>query len=87
MHVVSRILHFDDRASRTVKNILEAGGRDLEKATVGDMDKGNDRFVCLKRTFGEKCDGKRTVRVWSWRDAVGVLKTNLPLLPLTAAFL
>ena len=85
----SEHLHFDDRASRTVKNILEACGMNWARTTVGDMDKRNDRFVCLKCTFGEKCDGKRTVRVWSWRDAVDVLKTNKKnkLLPLTAAFL
>lgn len=68
----SEHLHFDDRASRTVKNILEACGLDWEKTTVADMDGRNDRLVCLKCTFGAKCDGERTVRVWSWRDAVGL---------------
>lgn len=77
-------LHFDDRASRTVKNILEACDLDWKKTTVADMDGRNDRLVCLKCTFGAKCDGERRVRVWSWRDAVGVLNKNEPmLLPLT----
>jgi hypothetical protein len=74
----SEHLHFDERASRTVKNILEACGLNWEKTTVADMDGRNDRLVCLKCTFGAKCDGERRVRVWSWRDAVGNLpKMNL----------
>ena len=64
-----------DRASRTVNNILQACGLEWEKTTVEDMDKRDHIvFVCLKCTFDAKCDGERiSVRVCSWRDAVGVL--------------
>ena len=66
----SEELQIDERASRTVKNILESCGLNWEETTVEDMDRRDDRFVCLKCTFGAKCDGQRRVRVWSWRDAV-----------------
>ncbi|KDR86106.1 hypothetical protein GALMADRAFT_235341 [Galerina marginata CBS 339.88] len=63
-------LEFDDKASRIVKNLLDAAELSYDSTTVQDMDTLDQRFVCLKCSFGGKCDGSRRVRVWSWRDAV-----------------
>ena len=62
-------LEFDEKASKTVKNILDACNLS-HKTRVDELDALDFRFVCLKCSFGNKCDGERRVRVWSWRDAV-----------------
>lgn len=70
-------LEFDDNASKTVKNILTACGLN-DKTRVDELDELDYRVVCLKCTFGNKCDGERRVRVWSWRDAVCISTEFLP---------
>lgn len=62
-------LRFDEKASRVVKQLLQAVGLELS-TTTKEMDRLDHRFVCLKCTFGSRCDGSRVVRIWSWRDAV-----------------
>jgi len=64
-------LEFDDKASKTVKNLLDACGLNHQTKVV-ELDELDYRFVCLKCSFGQKCDGERKVRVWSWRDAVRI---------------
>ncbi|KAF9480602.1 hypothetical protein BDN70DRAFT_877441 [Pholiota conissans] len=63
-------LEFDERASRTTKNILDACGMAWKTTTTKELDDRDPRLVCLKCSFGARCDGERRVRVWSWRDAV-----------------
>ncbi|KAF9523114.1 hypothetical protein CPB83DRAFT_863488 [Crepidotus variabilis] len=67
---VKKKLTFDEKASKTVRNLLAACKMDPATTTAARLDQVNRRFVCLKCTFGIKCDGERSVRVWSWRDAV-----------------
>lgn len=66
---VSERLEFDEKASRMVKNLLDASGLN-HKTKVAELDERDCRFVCLKCSFGQKSDGERRARVWSWRDAV-----------------
>jgi len=65
-------LEFDEKASRIVRNLLDSAGLKWERTTVEEIDKLDLRFVCMKCTFGNKCDGSRRVRVWPWRDAVSI---------------
>jgi hypothetical protein len=60
----------DEKASRTVKRILEACGLDDMITTTEDMDKLDARFICLKCSYGARCDGQRPRKVMSWRNAV-----------------
>lgn len=64
----TRWLFFDDKASRTVKNILDACGMP-STTTVQEMDEADPRLVCLKCSFGAKCDGERIFSVLTWRNA------------------
>ena len=63
-------LAFDDKASRTIKNILEACKLDPKSTTVEVLDKLDLRLVCLKCSFGAKPNGERWFPVRSWRNAV-----------------
>ncbi|KAF8186010.1 hypothetical protein BJ912DRAFT_1060446 [Pholiota molesta] len=63
-------LEFDEQASRATRNILVACCMDWKKTTTKQLDELDPRLVCLKCSFGVRCDGERKVRVWTWRDAV-----------------
>ncbi|KAG7100090.1 hypothetical protein E1B28_001871 [Marasmius oreades] len=60
---------FDQKASRTVQNILKACGMSLH-TTTEQLDAADPRVVCLKCTYGAKCDGERRFPVLTWRTAV-----------------
>uniref|UniRef100_A0A0W0FTM3 F-box domain-containing protein n=1 Tax=Moniliophthora roreri TaxID=221103 RepID=A0A0W0FTM3_MONRR len=62
-------LTYDEKASRTVRNILDACGMD-RKATVESVDEADPRVVCLKCSFGAKPDGVRRYPILTWRGAV-----------------
>ncbi|KAF6753210.1 hypothetical protein DFP72DRAFT_902203 [Ephemerocybe angulata] len=62
-------LVFDDKASDVVKKILKASGLSV-KTKVGELDKIDPKLVCLKCTYGGKCDGERRVTVRTWRNSV-----------------
>ncbi|KAJ6609339.1 hypothetical protein B0H10DRAFT_479554 [Mycena sp. CBHHK59/15] len=63
-------LFFDEKASRAVKKILEACGLDYSKVTTQEMDDFDHRLICLKCSYGAKCDGQRPRTVMPWRNAV-----------------
>jgi hypothetical protein len=63
-------LEYDEKASRVVKKILLACGWNWKTMTVKELDKLDPRLVCLKCTYGHRCDGERRVSVRSWRNAV-----------------
>ncbi|KAJ7103187.1 hypothetical protein B0H15DRAFT_811322 [Mycena belliarum] len=63
-------LFFDEKASRAVKRLLEACGLDYRIVTVEEMDSADPLFICLKCSYGAKCDGQRPRKVFSWRNAV-----------------
>jgi hypothetical protein len=63
-------LEFDKEASRTVKNILDACDLDWREATVSELDDLDPRLVCLKCSYGNRCDGERPMIVRSWRESV-----------------
>ncbi|KAJ6502632.1 hypothetical protein DFH09DRAFT_1001170 [Mycena vulgaris] len=63
-------LFFDEKASRAVKKILEACGWDYRVVTTEDMDILDPWFICLKCSYGAKCDGQRPRKVMPWRNAV-----------------
>ncbi|KAG1779671.1 hypothetical protein EV702DRAFT_1085829 [Suillus placidus] len=63
-------LEFDEKASRTVKNILDACDLDWREATVLELDNLDPRLVCLKCSYGNCCDGERPMTVRSWRESV-----------------
>ncbi|KAJ3878655.1 hypothetical protein F5051DRAFT_452188 [Lentinula edodes] len=65
----TRWLFFDDKASRTVKNILTACRMPLS-TKVQHLDREDPRLVCLKCSFGAKCDGERLFSIMTWRTAV-----------------
>ncbi|KAJ3836175.1 hypothetical protein F5878DRAFT_625885 [Lentinula raphanica] len=62
-------LSVDDKASRTVSNILTACGMS-PYTKVQEIDQEDPRLVCLKCTYGAKCDGERYCNVMTWRTAV-----------------
>lgn len=80
----TRWLFFDDKASRTVKNILTACRMPLS-TRVQHLDREDPRLVCLKCSFGAKCDGERVFSVMTWRTAVRRLsgKANIAFLILS----
>ncbi|KAG2069481.1 hypothetical protein BDR04DRAFT_1055483 [Suillus decipiens] len=63
-------LEFDTKASRTVKNILDACDLDWREVTVSRLDHLDPRLVCLKCSYGNHCDGERPMIVRSWRESV-----------------
>ncbi|KAJ7651573.1 hypothetical protein DFH06DRAFT_1207421 [Mycena polygramma] len=63
-------LFFDEKASRVVKRLLEACGLNHEVVTTQEMDELDPRFICLKCSYGAKCDGQRPRKVMPWRNAV-----------------
>ncbi|EPQ54501.1 hypothetical protein GLOTRDRAFT_139079 [Gloeophyllum trabeum ATCC 11539] len=63
-------LVFDEKASKVVVNILVACGMDPRTTTVAELDKEDPRLVCLKCTYGHRCDGERRVQVRCWRNMV-----------------
>lgn len=63
-------LFFDNKASRTVQKILDACGLDYKTVTAEELDEHDPRIVCLKCSFGYKCDGERGFPVRTWRNAV-----------------
>ncbi|KAJ3984916.1 hypothetical protein F5890DRAFT_1513663 [Lentinula detonsa] len=65
----ARWLFFDDKASRTVRSILTACGMS-QSAKVQQLDQEDPRLICLKCSFGAKCDGERSFSVMTWRTAV-----------------
>ncbi|KAK0209119.1 hypothetical protein DFS33DRAFT_1307755 [Desarmillaria ectypa] len=62
-------LVFDFKASRVVQKILDTCNLN-PKTTVEQLDKVDPRVVCLKCSFGAKCDGERIFPVLTWRTAV-----------------
>lgn len=67
----TRWLSFNEKGSRTVKNILNACGMPMT-TRVQQLDQADPRLVCLKCSFGAKCDGERSFSVMTWRTAVSV---------------
>ncbi|KAF7337550.1 F-box domain-containing protein [Mycena sanguinolenta] len=63
-------IFFDGKASRAAKGVLEACGLDPNVVTTKDMDDMDPRFICLKCSYGAKCDGQRPRKVMGWRKAV-----------------
>ncbi|KIJ66542.1 hypothetical protein HYDPIDRAFT_26881 [Hydnomerulius pinastri MD-312] len=63
-------LVYNARASRTVKNVVEACGLDPEYTTPQTLDKLDPRLVCLKCSYGNLPDGERIMTVRTWRDSV-----------------
>jgi hypothetical protein len=66
----AKSLFFDRKASRAVERVLEACGLDPNVVTTEQMDKMDPRFICLKCSYGAKCDGQRPRTVMPWRNAV-----------------
>ncbi|KAK0500900.1 hypothetical protein EDD18DRAFT_1146486 [Armillaria luteobubalina] len=62
-------LVFDYKASRVVRKILNTCNLDVN-ITVEELDKVDPRVVCLKCSFGAKCDGERIFPILTWRTAV-----------------
>lgn len=62
-------LVFDHKASRVVRKILDTCNLN-PRTTVDQLDKADPRVVCLKCSFGAKCDGERIFPVLTWRTAV-----------------
>ncbi|KAJ6575478.1 hypothetical protein B0H19DRAFT_987683 [Mycena capillaripes] len=65
-----KTIFFDEKASRAVKRVLEACGLDYNVVTTQEMDVMDPRFICLKCSYGAKCDGQRPRMVMPWRNAV-----------------
>jgi hypothetical protein len=63
-------LEYDEKASRVVRKILQDCGWDWKTMTVEELDRLDPRLVCLKCTYGHRCDGERRVSVRNWRSAV-----------------
>ncbi|TFK52553.1 hypothetical protein OE88DRAFT_1419649 [Heliocybe sulcata] len=63
-------LRLDVKASKIVANIVMACGMDPRTTTVEEMDKMDARVVCLKCTYGNKCDGEHRIQVRTWRNMV-----------------
>jgi hypothetical protein len=63
-------LEFDKKASQTVKNIIHACDLDWRVATVSELDDLDPRLVCLKCSYGNRCDGERPMIARSWRESV-----------------
>ncbi|KAG1763866.1 hypothetical protein EDD22DRAFT_885733 [Suillus occidentalis] len=63
-------LDFDDKAARTVKNILDACDLNWREVTVSALDDLDPRLVCLKCSYGNRCDGERPMIIRSWRESV-----------------
>ncbi|EEB90557.1 hypothetical protein MPER_11218, partial [Moniliophthora perniciosa FA553] len=61
-------LTYDEKASRTVRNILDACGMD-RKATTESVDEADPRVVCLKCSFGAKPDGVQHSMKKHWGDS------------------
>ncbi|KAJ7897237.1 hypothetical protein B0H14DRAFT_2332732 [Mycena olivaceomarginata] len=66
----AKSMFFDRKASRAVERVLEACGLDPNVVTTEQMDKMDPRFICLKCSYGAKCDGQRPRTVMPWRNAV-----------------
>ena len=62
-------LEYDSKASRCVENLLSAAQRKLD-TTAAEMDRANERFACLKCSYGGRIDGDRLMNVFHWRSAV-----------------
>ncbi|KAJ7150392.1 hypothetical protein C8R46DRAFT_1124874 [Mycena filopes] len=63
-------IFFNEKASKAVKRLLLACGLDHNVTTTQEMDELDPRFICLKCSYGAKCDGQRPRKVMSWRHAV-----------------
>jgi hypothetical protein len=57
-------------ASGVVRKIIETCGWNWKTMTAKELDKLDPRLVCLKCTWGHRCDGERRVTVRNWRSAV-----------------
>jgi len=62
-------LEFDTKASKCVENLLSASKRSPH-TTSAEMDKANERFACLKCSYGARIDGERPMNIFHWRAAV-----------------
>ena len=63
-------LEFDEKASSVVRKIMETCGWNWKTMTVEELDRLDPRLVCLKCSWGHRCDGERRVTVRNWRAAV-----------------
>lgn len=63
-------LEYDEKAARVVQKILDACGWDWKTMTTERLDQLDPRLVCLKCSWGNRCDGDRIMTVRSWRSAV-----------------
>lgn len=63
-------LELDKKASQTVRNIIDACDLDWREVTVSELDNLDPRLVCLKCSYGNRCDGERPMMVRSWRESV-----------------
>ncbi|KAJ7269374.1 hypothetical protein B0H12DRAFT_1095502 [Mycena haematopus] len=67
----SNSIFFDKKASRAVERVLETCGLDYNVVTTQEMDEIDPWFICLKCSYGAKCDGQRPRKTMGWRNAVG----------------
>lgn len=63
-------LEFASKASMVVRKIIETCGWNWKTMTAAQLDKLDPRLICLKCTWGHRCDGERRVTVRDWRSAV-----------------
>ncbi|KAJ7610836.1 hypothetical protein FB45DRAFT_844247 [Roridomyces roridus] len=63
-------MFFDEKASRATKKVIAACGLNADYTTVENMDERDPWLICLKCSYGAKCDGQRGRRVMPWRNAV-----------------
>ena len=63
-------LQFNEKASMVVRKIVESCGWDWKIMTVAELDRLNPGLVCLRCTWGCRCDGERRFTVRGWRASV-----------------
>ncbi|CAK5264328.1 unnamed protein product [Mycena citricolor] len=62
-------LFLNEKASKAVERLLDACSLS-RYTTTAKLDELDERFICLKCSFGTKCDGQMPRLVMSWRMAV-----------------
>ncbi|EIW87303.1 hypothetical protein CONPUDRAFT_161873 [Coniophora puteana RWD-64-598 SS2] len=65
----------EEKARKVVLNILRTCGYSAQ-TTTEFMDEKDPRLVCLKCSFGGRCDGDRQVVARGWRDSVNHCMTK-----------
>lgn len=70
-------LIFDVKASNVVQAVVTTCGKDWKTTSAKDMDDLDARVVCLKCSYGFKCDGERIMSVYTWRRAVRRIPLNI----------